>query len=396
MKVTPKKIDISSQLKEYNQLIANQSYFTLKEVRAINLPYHWLIVLGEKNIGKTYQLYQLVKELKPGEKFVYLRITVKECDEMAKSWLADQNCPFMVIGKYIYWKVRDKKGDIIRPTAKEIIGRIVAISSRQSVASSFDSSYVFAFFDEFIPLTPKKIYEISAFDLMMLYSNISRRNQKFQFYFFGNYNGDSDILKFLEINPATEMAYDQFVVDMENQEPTKEFNILFINTLGKFGGIESQLGMAILKVKNPNLYHKLTKNRPINESEIVIHDSTIVKLFIPKFYVVLPMVGERSYGGRNNTIYVYRQLVYQDEMLRWQRAHMLSIDYEINQPDCPILTPAIDIANLYNYRFIPLKDLVAMLEPIFTIAMARRLFLNSNRSLTNLLADLGINLRHWT
>lgn len=99
--------ETESEIANYNKLrktiaknAKNDPYFRFRYLEELGYDWNILILLGKKNIGKTYELKQLINEtVKRGEKVVYVRTKVKEAVTVLKQQFDEDDSIVKVQGR---------------------------------------------------------------------------------------------------------------------------------------------------------------------------------------------------------------------------------------------------------------------------------------------------------
>lgn len=97
------------RLKNYYNEIEGRQFFELAPLFKNFKNFNIFFILSKKDIGKSYQIIKLIKELKPGELVVYVRFLRDEIERTAAQWQVDPLIPFFIRNMVIYSKLTKPK-----------------------------------------------------------------------------------------------------------------------------------------------------------------------------------------------------------------------------------------------------------------------------------------------
>lgn len=221
----------------------NNNRFRMEYINKLNLNWNILIVLGKKNIGKTYQIHRLIEECIAEDRWVVLlRSTAKECKTAWQPLLEEDIS-----------KVKLRQGSnntydiIIKPTCPEDctkrlkkVGFCCSISTLTSYQGSSYPKVKYIIWDECISdggVAKIRDSDIVGFERFI--SSIVRDKKDVKTIVFGNLLekisgmvGDP-LLQHYGINPECGCKW------IEGKK-SHEASVLFINTKEMFTGIDKQ------------------------------------------------------------------------------------------------------------------------------------------------------------
>lgn len=361
-----KKYLSSKEKKKYSErwkTLASQSeYFTLDLVKQIGLEYDILIVTGARNIGKTFQVYQLATTNKPGKKGVYIRYTDRMLKEAMEGFKQDSKCPFQIVGSVAYKKEKDEYGNTL-PLTKEgrlpenSIMRFISFNNRHNVNSAFGSGYNFAVFDEFIPSKAKKETSIEIKDWLHFIISISRDEKDFKFYMFGNNLWESDFMMTLGLNRE----------DPLEQLQLGNYKILYLNTKNYLKG-QDTIAEQLLKGLDEELYEQYANNEVTNSVKI-ISNPEYVKAFHDQFKL-----------GRDGVVWSLKSYEKIIEGIHFIVYLLYKLPRHQVWSEENVFTDDENMSNLYGWHYIGEMNMKPFINTVKQITTSGKLHMTSSDS----------------
>lgn len=160
------------KFEKFKEIIKGERYFRIEHFKKLGIKYHIAIHLSAKNVGKTTELYRLIKDtLDRGKKFIYGRVTVQELETEVDKFREDAMSPVILVKQGARFFFFDKKQvnafmedqeDLI-PTytalikaGLEIVGKGMTFMGANILGSGNYADYEMIFFDEIVSYTPKQ------------------------------------------------------------------------------------------------------------------------------------------------------------------------------------------------------------------------------------------------
>lgn len=199
--------------KEFKEIASKEDFFSLKHIEKLGLDWNILIVLGEKNIGKTQEKYRIIREqIKEGKKIIYGRATkgdllqethILRGDETAPIILSQSKEGFLVNEKVYLGNGTWKKG--------AEVGRGFYLKEANKIGGASEwTNYSYVLLDEIIPydskciLRPEHLSSWAAF----LSSIVRNTNHDLKVCAFGNLlDKNSAFLDFYQIKRDDKLRY---------------------------------------------------------------------------------------------------------------------------------------------------------------------------------------------
>lgn len=191
------------KFEKFKEIIKGQRYFRIDHFKQLGIKYHIAIHLSAKNVGKTTELYRLIKDtLDRGKKFIYGRVTVQELetevdkfreDSMSPVILLKQGSRFFFFDKKQVEAVMEDQGEMI-PTytmltkaGLEIVGKGMTFMGANILGSGNYADYDMIFFDEIVSYTPKQyVNERIMYNWGVAISTILRNKEDLTVIMMGN------------------------------------------------------------------------------------------------------------------------------------------------------------------------------------------------------------------
>lgn len=237
--------EVNENLKNYYNDIQGRQFFELAPLFKNFSGFNIFFILSKKDIGKSYQIIKLIKELKPGELVVYVRFLRDEIERTAAQWQADPLIPFFIRNMVIYSKT-DKT---------TVLGYCFYINNLQASASLEFANVSTVIVDEINPLNPQRFTVAKVHAFAAFLSNVERHKKGLRVLIFGNNNGQNALMDSLGVNARTE------VKEIEYQTPSGEIaRLLFLNLKNRFKGIESQAVTGLFLSQRPEAFNNMLQN----------------------------------------------------------------------------------------------------------------------------------------
>lgn len=231
-------IEIAEKFKD-----VNDNRFRLDYVYKLNLDWNILILLGKKNIGKTYNIHRLIDECIATDREVFMvRVKAREIESALRPFFDDPRSKVRIKGRGsgTYDLVVKPTNDKERNKKARKVGSCCSISTLTAYQGASYPKVKYIIWDECITDgVAQKITnsEIRAFERFI--SSIVRDKKDVKVFIFGNllskveaHKGDP-LLGFYGIDASCGCKY------IEAKDKTHA-SILFLNTKSMFKGIEDQ------------------------------------------------------------------------------------------------------------------------------------------------------------
>lgn len=162
----------SLKFNQFKRIIAGERYFRIQHFKELGINYQIAIHLSAKNVGKTTELYRLIRAcLERRKKFIYGRVTVSELETEVEKFREDDISPVYMVkqgSRYYFYRKEDVNDfmadnpDMI-PTYTalnkygcEVVGKGMAFMNSNVLGSGNYKDYDTVFFDEIVSYTPKE------------------------------------------------------------------------------------------------------------------------------------------------------------------------------------------------------------------------------------------------
>lgn len=233
------------RLKNYYNEIEGRQFFELAPLFKNFKNFNIFFILSKKDIGKSYQIIKLIKELKPGELVVYVRFLRDEIERTAAQWQADPLIPFFIRNMVIYSK-NDKS---------QVLGYCFYINNLQASGSLEFANVSTVIVDEINPLNPQRFTTAKVHAFAAFLSNVERHKKGLRVLIFGNNHGQNALMDSLGVNARTEIK------EIEYKTPSGEIaRLLFLNLKNRFKGIESQAVTGLFLSQRPEAFGNMLQN----------------------------------------------------------------------------------------------------------------------------------------
>lgn len=365
-------MNLLDKINEYNKVIENDKYFDLKKVNALNIPYDILIITSQRNVGKSYQIYKLIEELKEGEYFVLIRTLKEELKALANHFATDNNSNIDIIGDKIYLKEYDGDKKLLPISKRRLVGRTASMRNSSNYKSAFGDGFKFLVYDEFIDDNNRKICDVALMDFLSLMVSIKRKTPEFKAYLFSNLFGDRTILlNQMGIDKTKEIEYKTSSITYKSKKITN--NILYLNLKNKFDGINNDPSLALALQLNKQIAEAWKSNSTIKSSKRVIAGAqkelfNTIYSFTNGKYIWHLKTYETQIKGKNltiaKTVYLLEDTIFYNTSLK-----------------TPIYTVSENVYNLYETQFLTKKRFNRLFRFLMALAKKQSLFLSSSNTL---------------
>lgn len=160
------------KFEQFKKIIEGQRYFRIQHLKDLGIDYNIAIHLSAKNVGKTTELYRLIREcLNRGKKFIYGRVNVEELDTELTKFEEDEISPVLLIknkSQFYFFKKSDVAEFIVenpdaaptyvalRKWGADIVGKGMAFMKSNILGSGNYADYEMLFFDEIVSYAPRE------------------------------------------------------------------------------------------------------------------------------------------------------------------------------------------------------------------------------------------------
>lgn len=160
------------KFKQFQRIIKGERYFRIAHLKALGIPYNIAIHLSAKNVGKTTELYRLIRDtLEKGKKFIYGRVTVQELETEIDKFAEDALSPVILVkqGTRFYFFNKNAVRELCEddenfiPSYKsllnaglKVVGKGMTFLGANTLGSGNYADYEMIFFDEIVSYTPKQ------------------------------------------------------------------------------------------------------------------------------------------------------------------------------------------------------------------------------------------------
>lgn len=160
------------KFEKFKEIIQGQRYFRIQHLKDLGIPYNIAIHLSAKNVGKTTELYRLIRAcLDRGKKFIYGRVTVAELNTEVSKFREDEISPVILVkaeGLFYFFRKADVDMFLADNPGKqisynnlnrygcEVVGKGMAFMNSNVLGSGNYADYDTIFFDEIVSYTPKQ------------------------------------------------------------------------------------------------------------------------------------------------------------------------------------------------------------------------------------------------
>lgn len=160
------------KFEKFKDIIKGQRYFRIQHFKDLGIPYNIAIHLSAKNVGKTTELYRLIRAcLDRGKKFIYGRVTIAELNTEVSKFKEDEISPVVLVkheGLFYFFRKTDVDMFLVDNPGKmasfnnlnrygcEVVGKGMAFMNSNVLGSGNYADYDTIFFDEIVSYTPKQ------------------------------------------------------------------------------------------------------------------------------------------------------------------------------------------------------------------------------------------------
>lgn len=157
---------------QFKKIIEGQRYFRIQHFKDLGIKYHIAMHLSAKNIGKTTELYRLIRAcLDRGKKFIYGRVTIAELNTEISKFKEDDISPVILLKQdnlFYFFKKSDVDMFLVDNPGKAVnfnnlnkygcvvVGKGMAFMNSNVLGSGNYADYDTIFFDEIVSYTPKQ------------------------------------------------------------------------------------------------------------------------------------------------------------------------------------------------------------------------------------------------
>lgn len=160
------------KFEQFKKIIEGQRYFRIQHLKDLGIEYNIAIHLSAKNVGKTTELYRLIRQcLDRGKKFIYGRVNVDELETELEKFGEDEISPVVMVknqSRYYFFKksdvndfLADNLDAMVSYTAlikygAQIVGKGMAFMKSNVLGSGNYADYEMLFFDEIVSYAPRE------------------------------------------------------------------------------------------------------------------------------------------------------------------------------------------------------------------------------------------------
>lgn len=321
--MTKKELSKQKEFKKVDLRIIKKfeykTYFEIDDLTTTFKDINFFIIKGKKNIGKTYSIIKKMEEIaKKGKKFVLMRITEGEAKTLSKEWNSDNNIPFKIKAKRIYYDGKD-------------VGQIAWLKNLQNERSQQFNDYEVIFFDEFVPFS-ETVFGAGVESQILLARNfvrfaidVQRSKKDIKIFCFGNNESALDIFaKFFRIS----LDHPIFI--------NHEVGVLYWNLEHFYKGHSNTIGHK-LAIFDADLEEYLASNNTFEDVSKLANFNVIDKS-ITLFYFIL-----------HKKVYKFSEYLHLTNTKHLQKTNTFSIS--LAPKDLISNTPIIALTNIdYMYN----------------------------------------------
>lgn len=287
-----------AKFEQFKKIIEGQRYFRIEHLEKLKIKYDIAIHLSAKNVGKTTELYRLIRAtLQRGKKFIYGRVTVQELETEVEKFREDEMSPVLLVkhDRMFYFFEKSKvmmlidENETFTPTYKalvgaglEVVGRGMTFLGSNVLGSGNYTNYDTIFFDEIVSYTPKQyVNDKILYNWGCAVSTILRNKDKLTIIMMGNLQNnitEVPVLTYYDIDIADNLrVIERTMGEGENKEPC---TILYVNSgslynnslknqasVAHHASLDDRLFMEHNKVINPNV--KILNRAVVSKMESV-------------------------------------------------------------------------------------------------------------------------------
>lgn len=278
------------KFEQFKRIIDGQRYFRIQHFRDLGIDYQIAIHLSAKNVGKTTELYRLIRAcLERGKKFIYGRVTVSELETEIEKFREDDISPVYMVkqnSRYYFYRKEDVNDFLadnpdMLPTYTmlnkygcEIVGKGMAFMNSNVLGSGNYKDYDTVFFDEIVSYTPKEyVNNKILYNWGCAISTILRNKSQLTVIMMGNLQNnvtEVPILRYYGID-----VQDNLRVIKRTMEGSKEpCTILYVNSGSLYNNaLKNQASVAHHASLEDRLF--MEHNKIINTSVKVLNHSVV-------------------------------------------------------------------------------------------------------------------------
>lgn len=299
-----------AKFKQFKKIVNGERFFRLEHIKKLGIKYDIAIHLSAKNIGKTTELYRLIKEtIDRGKKFIYGRVTPLELDTEIDKFREDAISPVILLkdkSRFFFYDKRkvqaitDKYPRFIPTCASlmrmgvEDVGKGMTFLGSNTLGGGNYVGYEMIFFDEIVSYTPKNyINKRILYNWGCAISTVLRDKHELTIIMMGNLQNNLSevpILKYYGIDVGDNLR----IIKRSLTDNSPPCTILYINSGSLYlSSLKNQASVAHHASLDDRLF--MEHNKIINSSVKVLNSAVVSKMtpvcacaveYIDEFYAL--------------------------------------------------------------------------------------------------------------